>query len=190
MPRITISGRRDDCGVITGRTFDRAVPRLVALSATVFLGLAAVVAGSTRAEDPFQSAPGPAATPKPTARPPLPIAPEKPVTTAPAATPPLEAAQGWEGVNGIWQVIATLTGRQLSGQVRCYRTDRGQWGGWFAEFAATLDDKGAFSSIGAVHPKAVMRRISGIFPQVRIESAEPSRNVSCPNGEVVLRKRG
>jgi len=177
--------------------------------------LALWLPAAAQAADPFQSAPGPAATPSdqrtpfisdPGPAPPAPATrrppprlreaapaprPEIPQpVVVPVPAPPVVLNQSWEGTTGIWHVKATISGQKVTGRIECYRVKKGNWSGWGPTFEGTIDTAGNISALTAPWAPWVDRKISGTLPNLNIEAASsaPNTPLDCPNGRAELKK--
>jgi hypothetical protein len=151
--------------------------RSLAIACCVALAAGTVLAQES---DPFRTAPPPPpATQKR-------LAPEPPAPAyVPPQPPPTPAEEYYRGQGSIWMVRAILVGKAIKGEIQCYR--RGLWSGWGPTFEATLDSGGAFDVPTSHLDPWAPRRISGVFPNIKIE-ATSSQHLDCPNGDVILEK--
>jgi hypothetical protein len=109
---------------------------------------------------------------------------QAPIQPAPVVSP--DAPQYFSGQSGTWQIRVTMTGRTLSGDIRCYRF--GSWSEWGPTFEATLDSSGSFSVNAGTAKGWGLRNVSGTFPQLRVHAVNFDKHLDCPDGEVTLQK--
>jgi hypothetical protein len=102
------------------------------------------------------------------------------------------AGQSWDGQNGTWNVRATLTGNILRGQIRCYRKhgpDKDYtWSQWGPTFETTIDQSGSYSATLSQINGWAVRRVWGVFPQIKVEAVLAGGRLECPDGHVTMRK--